>query len=133
MLDCESRVKPPGLTSLRVLETKWFAKAAAKALITERMLCDAIAAVTKGQADDLGGGVWKKRLGKNEYRSIILAKSTHFWIYTFLFAKADRANIDGKELAGFRKLAREFETLTDAKVDALMKSEGWREICNAKV
>lgn len=123
---------PPTATA-RVLKTKWFTKASAKALITDKMLCDAIEAVKKGQADDLGGGVWKKRLNKNEHRSIILAKSTRFWVYAFLFAKADRDNIDSKELAGFRKLAGNLEsTLTDNYVAALLKSEGWEEICNAK-
>ena len=29
--------------------------------------------VMLGQADDLGGGMFKKRLSKNQYRSLILA------------------------------------------------------------
>jgi len=41
-----------------------------------------------GQADDLGGGVYKKRLGKNLYRSIILAKGGQHWVYEFFFAKS---------------------------------------------
>lgn len=34
----------------------------------------AAAAVMKGQGDDLGGGVLKKRLNENRHRSIILAQ-----------------------------------------------------------
>lgn len=38
-----------------------------------------------GQCDDLGGGVYKKRLSKNLARSIILAKGGQYWIYAYLF------------------------------------------------
>lgn len=57
------------------------------------MLCKAIAQVVAGQADDLGGGVFKKRLSGNRYRSIILARGRNYWVYQYLFAKQDRANI----------------------------------------
>jgi hypothetical protein len=57
-------------------------------------------------ADDLGGGIFKKRLNENRYRSIVLAKGGHFWVCEYLFAKKDRANIEDDELDGFRKLAK---------------------------
>ncbi len=90
--------------SERVFKTAWFAKAARKAHIPESELCASIRQVMLGQADDLGGGVFKKRLGKNLYRSIIVAKGGQYWIYAYLFAKQDRANIED-ELVAFRKLA----------------------------
>ena len=65
----------------RVFKTAWFAKQADKSHIDDTELCEAIRSVMKGQADDLGGGVFKKRLGKNRYRSIILAKGGRYWIY----------------------------------------------------
>jgi hypothetical protein len=40
-----------------------------------------------GQADDLGGGVFKKRLGRNLYRSLILAKGRRHWVYALSFRK----------------------------------------------
>jgi len=49
--------------------------------------------------------VFKKRLNDNRHRAIILAKSGDFWVYVYLFAKQDRANIDGGELREFRALA----------------------------
>jgi hypothetical protein len=78
----------------RAFKTAWFAKAARKARITDDELCGAIEEVRKGQADDLGGGVFKKRLNKNMHRSIILAKGGRYWVYAFLFAKKDQANIN---------------------------------------
>ncbi len=74
-------------TTARVFKTAGFSKAAKKALIADDDLCQAIRQVMKGQADDLGGGVFKKRLKDNMHRSIILAKAENNWIYEYLFAK----------------------------------------------
>jgi hypothetical protein len=62
-------------------------KAARKARIKDDELCEANEEVRKGQADDLGGGVFKKRLNKNMHRIIILAKGGRYWIYEFFIAK----------------------------------------------
>jgi hypothetical protein len=62
----------------RIFKTAWFAKAARKADITDRDLCEAIQEVMTGQAEDLGGGVFKKRLNRNMHRSIILAKGGRY-------------------------------------------------------
>ena len=52
-------------------------------------LCEVIAQVAAGQADDPGGDVFKKWLPDNDYRSIILAKQ-------------DRGNINAMELKSIR-------------------------------
>ena len=67
-------------TAGRVFKTAWFSKAARKALITDDALCAAIRQAMQGQADDLGGGVFKKRLNKNQSRAIILARTRQHWI-----------------------------------------------------
>ena len=56
-------------------------------------LCVAVAEVAKGQGNDLGGGVGKKRLSDNRHRSIILTKNSKFWVYEFPFVKADAGSI----------------------------------------
>jgi len=114
----------------RTFKTAGFAKTARKALIDDAELCQAIAEVRKGQADDLGGGVFKKRLDKNRSRSIILAKGGVHWIYEYLFAKKDRDNIDDAELAAFRKLAKTYEGLDDQQLDRLLKEGDFLEICH---
>ena len=48
----------------RVFKTAWFARAARKAHILDEELCSAIRQVVLGQADDLGGGVFKKGYDK---------------------------------------------------------------------
>lgn len=120
----------PAADPVRAFKTAWFTKAARKARITDEELCLAISQVVLGQADDLGGGVYKKRLRKNQYRSIVLAKAETFWVYEYLFAKQDRANIDDDELAAFRKLARAYSALTEQQVSRLLNDQDWVEICN---
>ena len=59
----------------RSFKTAKFARDANKAKITDLDLCLAIQQILLGQADDLGGGVFKKRLNNNQHRSILVAKS----------------------------------------------------------
>jgi hypothetical protein len=113
----------------RVFKTAWFSKAARKALIGDNELCVAIRQVL-GQVDDLGGGVFKKRLDKNRSRSIILAKGGRRWVYEYLFAKKDMANIEDNDLAKLRKIAKVYEVLTERQVDELIDEGSWMEICN---
>jgi hypothetical protein len=72
-----------------VFKTARFSKDAKKAKIKDRLLCDAVGQVMMGQGDELGGGVFKKRLNDNLHRSIILAKGGKYWIFEFLYAKKD--------------------------------------------
>lgn len=114
--------------SPRAFKTAWFAKAAKKAKITDAELRKAIAQVLAGQADDLGGGVFKKRLSDNKYRSIVLARGGSFWVFEYLFAKQDRANIEDGELKAFRMLAKAYAALTAEQVAKLVAGKGWIEI-----
>nr|WP_015647652.1 type II toxin-antitoxin system RelE/ParE family toxin [Pseudomonas sp. GLE121]AGL12842.1 toxin of toxin-antitoxin module [Pseudomonas sp. GLE121] len=114
----------------RVFKTKGFTASAKKGLITDEELCKALQEVMNGQADDLGGGVWKKRLNKNRHRSILLAKGRSYWVYQFLFAKQDQANITQKELAAFKELAKAYEGLSLKHVQQLVDQKEFVEICN---
>ena len=84
-----------------------------------------------GQADDLGGGVVKKRLNDNMRRSLILAKGGRHWVYAYLFAKKDRANVTPDELAGFKKLAEAYARMTTVEADAAVRNRDLLEICHA--
>jgi hypothetical protein len=114
----------------RAFKTAWFAKEARKAKITDEVLCHAISQVMKGQSDDLGGGVYKKRLNDNMHRSIILAKAGQYWIYAYLYAKKDRENIAQDELVAFKKLAKDYSSASDSSISALLTQEELWEICH---
>lgn len=114
--------------SERVFKTAWFAKAAKKARISDKALSKAIVQVALGQADDLGGGVFRKRLNDNMHRSIVLAKAGEFWVFAYLFAKKDRANIDDDELLAFRKLAVLYRAKAKADLEAELEIGALLEI-----
>jgi hypothetical protein len=114
--------------TLRAFKTAWFNKAAKKAHIGDDELVEAIREVMLGQADDLGGGVFKKRLKDNRFRSLILTKHDKFWVYEFLFAKADRENIDAAELQAFRGLAKSYANLNHAQVAQLIDDNHFYEL-----
>lgn len=115
---------------MRTFKTEWFAKAARKARIGDADLCVAIKAVAEGKADDLGGGVFKKRLDKNRARSIILASDGRFWVFVYLFAKKDRANINDEELEGFKDLAAAYRKERDADINGQVRDGKLLEICD---
>ena len=110
----------PKKPSTRAFKTPWFSKAARKAHIGDPALIAAIREVMQGQADDLGGGVFKKRLNDNMHRSIVLAKGGRHWVFAYLFAKKDRANIDDDELVDFKKLAQAYGHMTDTELRAVL-------------
>lgn len=116
------KVKP------RAFKTKKFSKSAKDARISDDDLCEVIKQVLAGQAVDLGGGVYKKRLNKNQHRSIILAKGGAYWVYEYLFAKNDRDNIDDAELEMFRLLAQSYEGLEKAQLAQLIEEKHLMEI-----
>jgi hypothetical protein len=116
----------------RVFKTAWFAKAARKAHINDVELCEAIGEVMLGQADDLGGGVFKKRLNKNMHRSIVLAKGGGCWFFAYLYAKKDRSNIEDDELRDFRVLAKSYATLNGEQLARLLVDGDLTEICHGE-
>lgn len=114
----------------KAFKTKKFSKNARNAQILDADLCNAIDEVMAGQAVDLGGGVYKKKLNKNQYRSIILAKGGEYWVYEYLFAKKDRSNINDAELEMFRMLAKGYEGLTRFQLARLIAKKHLLEICH---
>ncbi|WP_199638060.1 type II toxin-antitoxin system RelE/ParE family toxin [Serratia sp. PAMC26656] len=117
---------------MRAFKTKWFAKKASAHGIADIALCEAIQDIQRGLAIDLGGGVFKKRLNCNRERALVLAKSGDSWVYTFLFAKQDRAGISTAELQTFRKLAAQYDQLSVGTIATLIEQNEWVEICHEK-
>ncbi|NWD81250.1 type II toxin-antitoxin system RelE/ParE family toxin [Pseudomonas reactans] len=113
---------------LRLFKTRNFADAASRAWICDSELREAFGELLKGQADDLGGGVWKKRLKENRHRSIVLAKGRHYWVYQSLFDKQRQANISPKELGRLRALAKVYENLSEAQLRYLLDAKDFVEI-----
>ncbi|NUU33978.1 type II toxin-antitoxin system RelE/ParE family toxin [Pseudomonas sp. C2B4] len=114
--------------SPRLFKTKRFAMQAAKAWIGDDELQEAFAEMLRGQAVDLGGGVWKKRLNANRHRSILLAKGDRYCVYQFLYAKKDQSNITPRHLADLRELAKTYGGMTEIEVQRLLDIKEFMEI-----
>lgn len=115
---------------MRIFKTLWFNKAAKKSKIKDTVLCKAIKEVIDGKADDLGGGVYKKRLNQNRHRSIIIAKGKRYWIFEFLYAKKDMDNISDQELENFKLLAKAYSGLNELQIKQLLQEKALVEICH---
>lgn len=112
----------------RTFQTKFFARQARKARIGVEELRRIVREVAEGKAIDLGGGVFKKRLQQNAYRSILLAKSADYWVLEFLFAKKDADTITPAALDGFRTLATAYTNLKPAQLAQLLRTGEWEEM-----
>lgn len=112
----------------RAFKTAWFTKAAKRAKIGDAELRKAIQQVMAGQADDLGGGVYKKRLSNNDYRSIVLARGGNWWVYEFLFAKQDQANIAEDDLRDLRNIAKAYAAMTEEQAGIQIAKGDWIDL-----
>ena len=61
---------------------------------------------------------------------VTLAKGGRTWVYAYLFAKKDRANISPDELAGFKKLAEAYGRMTASEADASVRDGDLLETCH---
>lgn len=114
---------------IRTSKTASFTKKASKFKVNDLELCKAIEQVRLGQAVDLGGGVYKKRIKTNELRSLVLAKGGKHWCYQYLFAKNEKENIEPFELDNLRTLAKVFGGLQGSEIQNLIDSGKLTEIC----
>ena len=59
-----------------------------------------------------------------------MAKGGEYWVYEYLFAKKDRANIENDELLAFRLLANSYAGLKEQQVSQLLVNGDFVEICH---
>ena len=115
---------------MRIFKNTWFSHFADKEGITDGELVEAVNLLEAGQADDLGGGVYKMRLvrpgeGKSGgYRVIVFYRTEERTFFVYSFAKANRGNISEKELRIFKKRAKIFISKNDEEIrDDLRKRD----------
>jgi hypothetical protein len=113
---------------IQAVQNQRFCDKSRQGRISDEELREAFCQMLAGQADDLGGGVWKKRLDANRHRSIVLAKGGRYWIYQVLFAKKDQSNISSTELKNLRTLAKAYAQLTDEQIRDLLAIKEFVEI-----
>ena len=120
---------------MRIFKSAWFCRYARREKIKDAALKDVIVGAEYGLIDaDLGGGVLKQRIARagqgksGGYRSIILFCKGERAFFIYGFAKSDRENIEPEELAGFRKLAKEYLALSEKQIEMMLEDEKLEEI-----
>lgn len=80
------------------------------------------------------GGIVKQRLPRrgqgrsSGYRVIILLRQGDLAFFVYGFAKRDRADINDRDLRGFRLLAKEMFRMTDADLEKALNAEAIMEV-----
>jgi hypothetical protein len=96
---------------MNIYKTKWFRRWAAKEGLTDAVLCSAVAELERGQADALGGYVYKKRVAlsgrgkRGGARTLIAFRRGTAAFFIYGYPKNERANIRDDELRALRLLA----------------------------
>lgn len=120
---------------MRIFKYRNFAKFADRQHIDDTDLLDAVSRAERGLIDaDLGGGVIKQRIARQGqgkrggFRSIILFKHESRAFFVYAFAKNERSNISGKELAVYRDLAAQLLHLDDEILAELLAQHEYTEL-----
>ncbi|AEF81044.1 type II toxin-antitoxin system RelE/ParE family toxin [Leadbettera azotonutricia] len=120
---------------MRIFKTKRFTKLSDKAGITDTDLITAAEEVNRGEYEaDLGGGVFKKRVARvgagksGGYRVILFFRQDERLIFSYVFAKSNRGNIDDAELRAFRATAKGDLEYTEDQMNAFVKKGLYKEL-----
>ncbi|MDR0877059.1 MAG: type II toxin-antitoxin system RelE/ParE family toxin [Treponema sp.] len=120
---------------MRIFKTKRFTKLADKAGITDADLTTAAGEVNRGEYEaDLGGGVFKKRVARSGagkaggYRVILFFRKDERLIFSYVFAKSNRANIEEDELREFKAIAKGDLEYTEDQMNSFIKKGLYKEI-----
>lgn len=114
---------------MRIFKNKSFARFAKKADLDDPTLRKAVDDAERGLIDArLGGGVIKQRVARagqgksGGFRTIILYKAHALAFFVHGFAKKDRENIEGNELAALKLLASQMLSYDDRAIARAVES-----------
>jgi hypothetical protein len=123
---------------LRVFATKWFTRFARSEMIGDGRLCEAIRRAEQGSIDALlGGGLIKQRISRSGggrsggFRTVIAYHAAQRSVFLYGFAKNERGNIDARQLADLKKLAKRFLSMSAAEIEMTLNESELKEVfCN---
>ncbi|MCL2379992.1 MAG: type II toxin-antitoxin system RelE/ParE family toxin [Treponema sp.] len=123
---------------MRIFKNTWFSRFAGKEGITDGELQAIVGLLESGKVGaDLGGGVYKVRLARRGggksggYRVIVFFRSEELTFYHYAYPKANRDNINTRELRVFKELAKRFLAMTDTQLTEAVRTRDFVEICEA--
>lgn len=122
---------------MRIFKTKWFDGFACKNDIQDAALIEAVKRAEKGLVDaDLGGGVIKQRVardgqGKSKgHRVIILFRKGDKAFIVFGFSKNDQSNLRRDEEERFKKMAKQYFSLSETRLSHYLNKGDFVEANN---
>lgn len=108
---------------MRIFKTRWMARFARKARISDELLVEAIRRAERGLIDaDLGGGVIKQRVGRegqgrsSGYRTLIAFRVGDRAFLIYAFAKSDVGNIEPDVLRDLKRYATQLLEMDDGRL-----------------
>lgn len=120
---------------VRILKTRWFARFARKAGISDKMLADAVREMEKGLIDGkIGRGLIKKRLARagegkrGGYRTIIVYRAESRSVFVYGFPKSAKADLSPIERDVYQKLAHIYLGFSDADMAKALKEGEVEEV-----
>ena len=120
---------------MRIFKTRWFARFARKARISDTMLTDAIREVEKGLIDGkIGRGLIKKRVARagegkrGGYRTIIVYRAGSRSVFVYGFRKSAQADLSPLERDVYQKLAHLYLGFSDADMARALKEGEVEEV-----
>lgn len=124
---------------VRIFKTRWMARFARKARISDELLVQAIQRAERGLVDaDLGGGVIKQRVGRERqgrsggYRTLIAFRIGDRAVFVFAFAKNERDNIEPEHLADLKQVAQRWLSADKSVFAKAVETGELEEISNDK-
>ena len=121
----------------RVFKTRHFSRWMRKTELTDSSLCTAVLEMSQGLIDaDLGGGVFKKRVGlagrgkRGGARTLVATNKGNRWFFVFGFEKNEKANVTSTELEALHWLAKQLLDLSGAQLEVAVQDGSLQEICH---
>lgn len=122
---------------MRIFKTRWFARFARKARLSDKMLANAIREVEKGLVDGkIGRGLVKKRVARpgegkrGGYRTIIVYRAGSRSVFVYGFPKNAKADLSPLERDVYQKLAHLYMGFSDADMARALKEGEVEEVDN---
>ena len=108
---------------MRIFKTRIFNKYARKQNITDDELCQAAAEIENGLVDaNYGGNLFKKRVARKGegksggHRTILAYVKGDKVFFMYGFEKSGKDNIEKDEERGYKRLAKKYIALNDARL-----------------
>ena len=125
------------MTKKRAFKTKIFTKWMRKVGLRDQDLLLAILEMETGLIDaDLGGNVYKKRIGlpgmgkRAGARTVVASKLYRKWFFLFGFLKNEKDNISDNELVHLQGAASRLLCLSDQDIEEVILAGELKELIN---